>query len=59
MNAERYTGQIPDKARMLTGRDTLFGSAFFLAPKAQGMVSWLVLLFPPCPDSHFSIPFFP
>jgi len=43
---------------MHTGRDTLFGSAFFVAPKAQGMVSRLVLLFPPCPGSHFFHPIF-
>jgi hypothetical protein len=38
---ERHTGQTPDKARMLTGRDTFFGAAFFVAPKAQGLVSSL------------------
>jgi len=30
---------------MLTGRGTLFGPAFFVAPKAQGMVSWRILPF--------------
>jgi hypothetical protein len=34
---------------MLTGRRVLFGSAVFVAPKAQGMVSSLILLFPPAP----------
>jgi len=43
---------------MLTGRGTLFGSAFFVAPKAQGMVSSLILLFPPAPGSHFFLTFF-
>jgi hypothetical protein len=38
---------------MLTGRRVLFGCEFFVAPKAQGMVSWLVLRFPPCPGSPF------
>jgi hypothetical protein len=43
---------------MFIGRDTLFGSALFVAPKAQGMVSLHILPFPPRPGSHFSIPFF-
>jgi hypothetical protein len=58
MNAERHAGRTPDKARMHTGRGALFGSAFFVAPKAQGMVSWLVPPFAlrlaaPISFSHF------
>jgi hypothetical protein len=43
---------------MFIGRDTLFGSALFVAPKAQGMVSSLVLRSPSCSDSHFFLTFF-
>ena len=52
------TGQAPNKARTLTGRTALSGSPLFVAPKAQGMVSWLVLPLPPRPDSHFFLTFF-
>ena len=40
----RHAGQTPDKARMLTGRRVLSGSALFIAPQAQGMVSCSELL---------------
>jgi hypothetical protein len=43
---------------MLTGRRVLFGTAPFVAPLAQGMVSWLFLRFSPCPGSHFPSHFF-
>ena len=55
---ERHTGQTPDKGRMRTGRRVLFGCEFFVAPKAQGMVSSLILPFAPPPGSHFFLTFF-
>ena len=42
---------------MLTGRDTLFGTVLFVAPKAQGMVS-LRSCCPAAPRLPFFIPFF-
>jgi hypothetical protein len=49
---------MPDNARTHTGRGTLFDLVTFVAPKAQGMVSWLITAFALRPRSHFFLTFF-